>query len=85
MRRFTPAPPHRCHWPKCDQIVPPSLWGCKRHWYMLPYKLRTGILQAYRPGQERTKTPSKEYQAAARAVQDWIRGQYDPGASHGTR
>ena len=63
---------HHCHWPGCARTVPPAAWGCKPHWYALPPALRSKIWRAFRPGQERTKTPSREYIAAAREVQEWI-------------
>lgn len=63
---------HHCHWPTCDREVPPELWGCKTHWFMLPRYLRSKIWKHYRPGQEITKTPSIEYIAAAKEVQEWI-------------
>lgn len=69
-----PAPPpaHRCHWPGCKTIVSPRLWGCKYHWFRLPVYLRKRIKASYRPGQEASKRPSKDYLAAARDVRDWI-------------
>ena len=63
---------HHCHWPGCYAAVPPAMWGCKRHWFALPKGLRDKVWRTYRPGQEITKTPSKEYIAVAREVQDWI-------------
>jgi len=66
---------HFCHWPNCRTEVPPKLWGCKTHWFRLPAALRWSIWGAYRPGQEITKTPSREYLIAAKKVQDWIREQ----------
>jgi hypothetical protein len=63
---------HTCHWPGCGKAVAPSMWGCKRHWFMLPLVLRNKVWAAYRPGQEISKTPSPEYVAVAREVQDWI-------------
>ena len=51
------------------------MWGCQPHWYRLPKALRDRIWQTYRPGQEISKTPSRDYIAAARAVQEWIAGQ----------
>lgn len=66
---------HTCHWPGCNKPVPPKLWGCKTHWYALPAQLRTLIWRTYRPGQEITKTPSREYIEAAKLVQDWIKEQ----------
>jgi hypothetical protein len=63
---------HTCHWPGCEEKVPPKLWGCKDHWYRLPVALRRRIEQTYRPGQETDKRPSQAYINAARAVQEWI-------------
>lgn len=65
--------PHMCHWPDCPTPVPPAMWGCKKHWFMLPKQLRDRIWATYRPGQEITKDPSDEYMAAALSVQRWIR------------
>lgn len=62
---------HKCHWPNCDKKVRPSKWGCSKHWWMLPKKLRDKIWSLYVPGQEITKTPSKEYIAAALEVRAW--------------
>lgn len=64
---------HTCHWPGCDRLVPPAMWGCKQHWFALPKILRTDIWLTYRPGQEITKTPSPDYVRAAQRVQEWIR------------
>jgi hypothetical protein len=63
---------HTCHWPGCTRQVPPAMWGCKAHWYALPKDLRDQIWDTYRPGQERTLTPSRAYVEAARKVQNWI-------------
>lgn len=63
---------HNCHWPGCQRHVPPKLWGCREHWFKLPKDLRDEIWRTYRPGQEISKTPSREYIAAARAVREWI-------------
>ena len=52
---------HTCHWPGCNKIVPPALWGCKKHWFMLPKEIRDEIWATYRSGQEIDKNPSKEY------------------------
>jgi hypothetical protein len=63
---------HHCHWPGCGVIVPPRLWGCKKHWFMLPKNIRDAIWRAYVPGQEISKTPSHSYIRVAREAQDWI-------------
>ncbi len=64
---------HTCHWAGCTKQVPPALWGCTNHWYALPGRLRTRIWLAYRAGQEIDGTPSADYLAAARDVQEWIK------------
>ena len=64
---------HTCHWPGCPRAVPPSMWGCKPHWFRLPVRLRNKVWATYRPGQEITKTPSAEYIEVAKEVQAWIK------------
>ena len=66
---------HTCHWPGCEKIVSPAMWGCKQHWFKLPARLRAKIWRHFRPGQEISKTPSREYIDAANEVQAWIREQ----------
>jgi hypothetical protein len=63
---------HECHWPGCGRQVPPAMWGCKKHWFMLPANLRKRIWWTYRSGQENDMNPSAEYIAAAKAIQAWI-------------
>lgn len=66
--------PHTCHWPNCRVEVPPKLWGCRRHWFMLPKAIRDRIWATYRPGQEITKDPSGEYIEAALAAERFAKG-----------
>lgn len=61
-----------CHWPDCQTIVAPRLWGCVSHGYRLPLRLRVALKNAYRSGQEIDKNPSSEYCAIAREIQEWI-------------
>lgn len=63
---------HHCHWPGCKTEVPPAMWGCRKHWYMLPKTIRNKIWGTYRPGQESDLLPSQEYILAAREAQEWI-------------
>lgn len=56
---------HTCHWPGCEVAVPPKMWGCNRHWSMLPKDIRKEIWATYKPGQEVKKNPSQAYIAAA--------------------
>lgn len=64
---------HHCHWPDCDKQVPPAMWGCSKHWFMLPDFLRQLIWATYAPGQESSGRPSTAYLDAANKVQAWIR------------
>lgn len=57
---------HHCHATGCKKSVSPDLWGCSKHWFMIPKKLRERIWGTYRPGQETDKRPSLEYLKAAR-------------------
>lgn len=70
---------HVCHWPGCGKQVPPAAWGCKGCWFKLPKRLRDRIWATYRIGQEATMSPSREYVAVAREVQDWIAEHYPNG------
>ncbi len=63
---------HHCHWPGCPKLCTPAQWGCYPHWMRLPYSLRSRIWEAYRIGQEVSKTPSREYVKLMREVQLWI-------------
>ncbi len=52
-----------CHAHGCYTAVPPKMFMCKPHWFMLPADLRDAIWREYRPGQEITKNPSPRYMA----------------------
>lgn len=60
---------HLCHWPSCRRAVPPRMWGCRRHWFKLPQRIRDAIWHAYVPGQEERKDPSSEYLEAAQRAE----------------
>lgn len=60
---------HECHMTGCSDKVPPRVFACKRHWYMVPKPIRDRIWASYRSGQEADKRPSVEYcEAAIEAV-----------------
>lgn len=67
-----------CMWPGCDAMVQPKMWGCMRHWFMLPKLLRDQIWAAYHPGQETDGRVSREYAIAAMAVRDWVFANHPP-------
>lgn len=81
------GPKHRCHAKDCESIVPPKLFMCKRHWFLLPSGYRNALWDQYVPGQEITKTPTDGYLAAAKACIDYVHNyevQYEqiPDAPH---
>ena len=57
---------HHCHATECKAKVPPKMWGCRKHWFMVPKPIRDRILAHYRPGQCDDWEPSMEYLIAAR-------------------
>ncbi len=60
---------HTCHAIGCDKEVPPEMFMCRRHWYMVPVAGRRAIWATYRPGQCDDWNPSGAYcRNAARAV-----------------
>lgn len=56
---------HICHARGCEEVVPPRMFMCRKHWYMLTSGMRDKIWLYYAPGQERRKDPSPEYVAHA--------------------
>lgn len=62
--------PHYCHATDCSVRVPPAMFMCRRHWRMVPPKMRAKIWKHYVPGQETRMDPSDKYlKWATRAVQ----------------
>lgn len=59
---------HECHATGCRTRVAPHLWGCRKHWTMVPVEIRNEVWRHYRRGQERDKNPSIGYLKAARAA-----------------
>jgi len=59
---------HHCHMTNCNVSVPPEMFACRRHWFMVPKPLRDAIWRTYRDGQCDTLDPSSEYCQAARAA-----------------
>lgn len=59
---------HHCHATGCRVSVPPVMWGCRRHWFMVPKLIRDRIWRAYRAGQCDDWNPSREYCEAAKAA-----------------
>lgn len=56
---------HLCHARGCEAPVPPRMFMCRRHWFMVPKAMRDAIWATYVSGQERRKDPSDAYLVAA--------------------
>lgn len=85
---------HHCHATGCTRKVPPEMFACRSHWFMLPKRLRDEIWRTYRPGQCDDWQISHEYANAARAAVQYLAARegveadlavydsLDPGGSH---
>ena len=67
-RKARPRKPQRwggsarfCAWPRCDELIPPSMLMHGDHWRKVPLHLRDALIKAQRRGDE---------QAVARATGD---------------
>lgn len=56
---------HTCHAIGCSTPTPPRMWGCGRHWGMVPRRLQVKLWRVYVPGQEQRKDPTPEYLVVA--------------------
>lgn len=70
--KVIPIGRHTCHAKECKTVVPPRMFMCKRHWYMLPKVDRDLIWALYSPGQEISKIPSLEYLEHAQECIDTV-------------
>jgi hypothetical protein len=53
---------HHCHAFRCKVAVPPAMFMCRKHWFMLPIAMRNAVWREYQPGQEERKVaPTKAY------------------------
>jgi hypothetical protein len=57
---------HTCHATGCGAHVPPQMWGCRKHWYMVPKPIRDRIWATYRADQCDDMNPSDDYCRAAK-------------------
>ena len=63
---------HTCHAEDCDTPVPPRMFMCRYHWFMLPRSMRNAIWREYVPGQEQRKDPSEGYVRVATEAVKWL-------------
>lgn len=59
--------PHTCHAIACEIPVKQEMFMCRRHWFMVPLKLRNRVWATYHDGQCDTLDPSSAYCQAAKA------------------
>lgn len=60
--------PHTCHAVECEVVVSPQILMCRRHWFMVPLKLRNRVWATYQDGQCDTFDPTSAYCQAAKAA-----------------
>lgn len=63
---------HTCHAEGCVVKVPPRMFMCKKHWFMLPLRLRGDVWATYEAGQELRMDPTNAYLDAAHAAIEWL-------------
>jgi hypothetical protein len=63
---------HTCHAKGCQVRTKPKMLMCLRHWRMVPRAIQAEVWDAYVPGQEISKTPTREYLAVARKAIDHV-------------
>jgi len=63
---------HTCHATGCDKRVPPKMFACRYHWFLLPLFMRNTIMLTYRDGQCDDWMPSRKYCEAAKAAVEWL-------------
>lgn len=67
------GPKHTCHAIGCREAVPPKLLMCKRHWEMVPQKIRTAIVVNFNPDQCRGRArPSLVWLKYAREAINYV-------------
>jgi len=59
---------HHCHMTNCNVSVPPEMFACRKHWFMVPKPLRDETWRTYEDGQCDTWDASSAYCQAARAA-----------------
>lgn len=63
---------HYCHVKGCQKQVAPKFLMCAPHWRLVPQALKRDVWRLYRPGQEVTKDPTREYLEAAEAACKYV-------------
>lgn len=64
--------PHYCHAKQCTTRVPPAMFMCRKHWYMLPKATRDAVWAVYVEGQETRMDPTMEYLEVTSKAIAWL-------------
>lgn len=71
---------HACHARGCNTSVPPKMFMCRKHWFMIPKAMQDELWDAYVPGQEVRKDPSSEYIEVAMRLVRYVEEREKAGA-----
>lgn len=64
-----------CRWPGCQIRVPAGRWGCREHWYALPWQLRKPLIATVEPAQLAGGAPSQGWLEASDRARAWAEKQ----------
>lgn len=64
-----------CQWPGCTREVPAGRWGCREHWYALPWRLRKPLIEAVELRQLDGGSPGPAWLEASAAARAWAERQ----------
>lgn len=67
---------HFCGWRGCRELVDAWAWGCRKHWFQLPQRIRERILAT-------TKASHAERTAALREAAEWVQAFQGGGDADG--
>lgn len=60
-----------CRWPNCGREVPAGRWGCREHWFLLPWRLRHRLIETVEPAQLDGAPPGPAWLEASEEARDW--------------
>lgn len=64
-----------CRWPGCQIRVPHGRWGCREHWYALPWRLREALIETVEARQLSGGPPSPAWLEASEQARAWAEKQ----------
>ena len=73
---------HKCHIGHCNVKTKPELLFCRKHWAMVPQKMKDQVWEFYKEGQCNTKRPSRNWVMAAANARVYVTWRDRDGISH---